>query len=128
MTNPITCILRCRPASCDAGKKCLMQWGFLNVVFCCIQVSNLSKKCAFLNHYYVKPKHLWSFWALFRLFSPKTISPASLATKDNCSGKGPWHNGGNDRFCARLKTDISAFSSGLQGHLRSCLTTLDSSR
>jgi hypothetical protein len=31
------------------------------------------------------------------------------------------HSGGNDRFCARLKTDISAFSSGLQGHLRSCL-------
>jgi hypothetical protein len=31
-------------------------------------------------------------------------------------------------FCARLKTDISAFSSGLQGHLRSCLTILDSSR
>jgi hypothetical protein len=23
------------------------------------------------------------------------------------------HSGGNDRFCARLKTDISAFSSGL---------------
>jgi hypothetical protein len=42
----------------------------------------------------------------------------------------PQHSGGNDRFCARLKTDISAFSSGLQGHLRSCLclTTLDSSR
>jgi hypothetical protein len=38
------------------------------------------------------------------------------------------HSGGNDRFCARLKTDISAFSSGLQGHLRSCLTILDSSR
>jgi hypothetical protein len=36
--------------------------------------------------------------------------------------------GGNDRFCARLKTDISAFSPGLQGHLRSCLTILDSSR
>jgi hypothetical protein len=35
------------------------------------------------------------------------------------------HSGGNDRFCARLKTDISAFSSGLQGHLRSCLTILD---
>jgi hypothetical protein len=32
------------------------------------------------------------------------------------------HSGGNDRFCARLKTDILAFSSGLQGHLRSCLT------
>jgi hypothetical protein len=41
-------------------------------------------------------------------------------------GGGP--SGGNDRFCARLKTDISAFSSGLQGHLRSCLTILDSSR
>jgi hypothetical protein len=38
------------------------------------------------------------------------------------------HSGGNDRFCARLKTDISAFSSGLQGHLRSCRTILDSSR
>jgi hypothetical protein len=38
------------------------------------------------------------------------------------------HSGGNDRFCARLKTDISAFSSGLQGHLRLCLTILDSSR
>jgi hypothetical protein len=38
------------------------------------------------------------------------------------------HSGGNDRFCARLKTDISAFSSGLQGHLRSCLTILDSAR
>jgi hypothetical protein len=38
------------------------------------------------------------------------------------------HSGGNDRFCARLKTDISAFSSGLQGHLTSCLTILDSSR
>jgi hypothetical protein len=38
------------------------------------------------------------------------------------------HSGGNDRFCARLKTDISAFSSGLQGHMRSCLTILDSSR
>jgi hypothetical protein len=37
------------------------------------------------------------------------------------------HSGGNDRFCARLKTDISAFSSGHQGHLRSCLTILDSS-
>jgi hypothetical protein len=37
------------------------------------------------------------------------------------------HSGGNDRFCARLKTDISAFSSGLQGHMRSCLTILDSS-
>jgi hypothetical protein len=43
-------------------------------------------------------------------------------------GRGPGHSGGNDRFCARLKTDISAFSSDLQGHLRSCLTTLDSSR
>jgi hypothetical protein len=40
----------------------------------------------------------------------------------------PVHSGGNDRFCARLKTDISAFSSGLQGHLRSCLTILNSSR
>jgi hypothetical protein len=40
----------------------------------------------------------------------------------------PAHSGGNDRFCARLKTDISAFSSCLQGHLRSCLTILDSSR
>jgi hypothetical protein len=40
----------------------------------------------------------------------------------------PCHSGGNDRFCARLKTDISAFSSGLQGHLRSCLIILDSSR
>jgi hypothetical protein len=39
-----------------------------------------------------------------------------------------WHSGGNDRFCARIKTDISAFSSGLQGHLRSCHTSLDSSR
>jgi hypothetical protein len=38
------------------------------------------------------------------------------------------HSGGNDRFCARLKTDISAFSSGLQGHLRSCFTISDSSR
>jgi hypothetical protein len=38
------------------------------------------------------------------------------------------HSGGNDRFCARLKTDISAFSSGLQGYLRSCLAILDSSR
>jgi hypothetical protein len=37
------------------------------------------------------------------------------------------HSGGNDSFCAKLKTDISAFSSGLQGHLRSCLTILDSS-
>jgi hypothetical protein len=40
----------------------------------------------------------------------------------------PLHSGGNDRFCARLKTDISAFSPGLQGHLRSCLTILDFSR
>jgi hypothetical protein len=40
----------------------------------------------------------------------------------------PLHSGGNDRFCARLKTDISAFSSGLQGHLRSCLTISNSSR
>jgi hypothetical protein len=40
----------------------------------------------------------------------------------------PCHSGGNDRFCARLKTDISAFSSGLQGHMRSCFTILDSSR
>jgi hypothetical protein len=38
------------------------------------------------------------------------------------------HSGGNDRFCARLKTDISAFSPGFQGHLRSCLTILDFSR
>jgi hypothetical protein len=37
-------------------------------------------------------------------------------------------SGGNDRFCARLKTDISACRSGLQCHLRSCLTILDSSR
>jgi hypothetical protein len=44
-------------------------------------------------------------------------------------GHGSAHSGGNDRFCARLKTDISAFSSGLQGHLRSChFTILDSSR
>jgi hypothetical protein len=40
---------------------------------------------------------------------------------------GPTHSGGNDRFCARLKTDFSAFRSGLQGHLRSCLAIPDSS-
>jgi hypothetical protein len=34
----------------------------------------------------------------------------------------PWHSGGNDRFCARLKTDISASNSGLRGRMRSCLT------
>jgi hypothetical protein len=38
------------------------------------------------------------------------------------------HSGGNDRLCAGLKTDISAFSSGLQAHLWSCLTILYSSR
>jgi hypothetical protein len=27
----------------------------------------------------------------------------------------PSHSGGNDRFCARLKTDISASNSGLRG-------------
>jgi hypothetical protein len=34
----------------------------------------------------------------------------------------PAHSGGNDRFCARLKTDISASNSGLRGRTRSCLT------
>jgi hypothetical protein len=37
----------------------------------------------------------------------------------------PLHSGGNDRFCARLKTDISAFNSGLPGRTRSCLTFLE---
>jgi hypothetical protein len=38
------------------------------------------------------------------------------------------HSGGNDRFCARLKTDISAFNSGLRGRTRSCLTFLERGR
>jgi hypothetical protein len=37
------------------------------------------------------------------------------------------HSGGNDRFCARLKTDISASNSGLRGRTRSCLTFLERS-
>jgi hypothetical protein len=37
------------------------------------------------------------------------------------------HGGGNDRFCARLKTDISASNSGLRGRTRSCLTFLERS-
>jgi hypothetical protein len=35
------------------------------------------------------------------------------------------HSGGNDRFCARLKTDISASNSGLRGRTRSYLTFLE---
>jgi hypothetical protein len=35
------------------------------------------------------------------------------------------HSGGNDRFCARLKTDISASNSGLRCRTRSCLTFLE---
>jgi hypothetical protein len=38
------------------------------------------------------------------------------------------HSGGNDRFCARLKTDISASNSGLRGRTRSCLTFLERGR
>jgi hypothetical protein len=38
------------------------------------------------------------------------------------------HSGGNYRFCARLKTDISASNSGLQGRTRSCLTFLEIGR
>jgi hypothetical protein len=38
------------------------------------------------------------------------------------------HSGGNDRFCARLKTDISASNSGLRGRTRSCLTFLEKGR
>jgi hypothetical protein len=61
------------------------------------------------------------------------LSQSSLFAKhaNRCCGEAGCreaHSGGNDRFCARLKTDISAFSPGLQGHLRSCLTILDSSR
>jgi hypothetical protein len=48
-----------------------------------------------------------------------------IAPKTHFTASAQW---GNDRFCARLKTDISAFSSGLQGHLRLCLTTKDSPR
>jgi hypothetical protein len=40
----------------------------------------------------------------------------------------PAHSGGNDRFCARLKTDISASYSGLRGRTRSCLTFLERGR
>jgi hypothetical protein len=56
----------------------------------------------------------------------RTYGPRNKTSKVFC--KVQTHSGGNDRFGARLKTDISAFSSGLQGHLRSCLTILDSSR
>jgi hypothetical protein len=46
-----------------------------------------------------------------------------------CGGLyGALHSGGNDRFCARLKTDISASSSGLRGRTRSCLTFLETGR
>jgi hypothetical protein len=38
------------------------------------------------------------------------------------------HSGGNDRFCARLKTDISASNSGLRVRTRSCLTILERRR
>jgi hypothetical protein len=38
------------------------------------------------------------------------------------------HSGGNDRFCARLKTDISASNSGLWDRTRSCLTFLERGR
>jgi hypothetical protein len=38
------------------------------------------------------------------------------------------HSGGNDRFCARLKTDISASNSGFRGRTRSCLTFLERGR
>jgi hypothetical protein len=38
------------------------------------------------------------------------------------------HSGGNDRFCTRLKTDISASNSGLWGRTRSCLTFLERGR
>jgi hypothetical protein len=44
------------------------------------------------------------------------------------SSKSPSHSGGNDRFCARLKTDISASNSGLRGRTRSCLTFLERGR
>jgi hypothetical protein len=41
---------------------------------------------------------------------------------------GMHHSGGNDRFCARLKTDISASNSGLRGRTRSCFTFLERGR
>jgi hypothetical protein len=40
-------------------------------------------------------------------------------------GSSQW---GNDRFCASLKTDISASNSGLRGRTRSCLTFLERGR
>jgi hypothetical protein len=65
-----------------------------------------------------RPK-IENFHCYVRIFAVSKVDPFFKLT--------PRHSGGNDRFCARLKTDISAFSSGLQGHLRSCLTILDSS-
>jgi hypothetical protein len=49
---------------------------------------------------------------------------AELVVKISCATS-PLHSGGNDRFCARLKTDISASNSGLRGRTRSCLTFLE---
>jgi hypothetical protein len=48
-----------------------------------------------------------------------------LTTDPDLFGLDAPHSGGNDRFCARLKTDISASSSGLRGRTRSCLTFLE---
>jgi hypothetical protein len=57
------------------------------------------------------------------------IGAATVAYRlDNTGLIPPTHSGGNDRICARLKTDISASNSGLRGRTRSCLTFLERSR
>jgi hypothetical protein len=54
-----------------------------------------------------------------------TLPKARTLPKALTLHKALTHSGGNDRFCARLKTDISASNSGLRGGTRSCLTFLD---
>jgi hypothetical protein len=63
---------------------------------------------------------------------PLPLLPAAINEVDGLrhwnDNSPPSHSGGNDRFCARLKTDISAFNSGLRGRTRSCLTFLERGR
>jgi hypothetical protein len=54
-----------------------------------------------------------TFWSgSFELPRARRSPMNRRSATNRCARQAP-HSGGNDRFCARLKTDISAFSSGL---------------
>jgi hypothetical protein len=104
-------------------------WYFVSVKISCNKIADRPPKLPFYFHV---NNSVWPFVqirvAVYKWQQQRRPAIFSLPLAHCCLGDDAQCSGGNDRFCARLKKDISAFSSGLQGHLRSCLTILDSSR